>query len=111
MLTIFGAHEVAKTSSDGGIAKWKAEDARLKTGQGSPYAHRHFTVWEDDKRRSHQGAICLANLHSKARAGCRTHDRPTGLARRNTHLRRPNAAIRPLSLARPIFRHSQILQR
>jgi thiosulfate/3-mercaptopyruvate sulfurtransferase len=62
LLKLFGAHNVALL--DGGLAKWKAEDRPLETGNHS-LRHRHFTVWRDanvvrDK------AQMLANIDSDA---------------------------------------------
>lgn len=41
---VFGAHNVAIL--DGGLAKWKAEERELSTGQPSK-RERHFTAWSD----------------------------------------------------------------
>lgn len=62
MLKMFGAHDVAIL--DGGIAKWKAEGRPLAQGRET-MRHRHFTVWQDD-RRVRTKADMLANLHSKS---------------------------------------------
>jgi len=57
---VFGAHNVAIL--DGGLAKWKAEERELSTGQPS-LRERHFTAWSD-KASLRSKADILAVLES-----------------------------------------------
>ncbi|MBU6268442.1 MAG: 3-mercaptopyruvate sulfurtransferase [Sphingomonadales bacterium] len=60
MLRMFGAQEVAIL--DGGLAKWKAENRPLESGDRQ-LRHRHFTVWQD-RRNLRDKTQVLANITS-----------------------------------------------
>ncbi|WP_310532566.1 3-mercaptopyruvate sulfurtransferase [Novosphingobium sp.] len=62
MLRLFGAQNVALL--DGGIAKWKAEDRPLASGE-EKQRRRHYTTWSDEGQLRSKAQV-LANISSKA---------------------------------------------